>query len=53
MCMFRLTDFEGEEQDGVVFNKADCKEHKLEKTKGLDNISSPVVLSSSFIIRQP
>ena len=32
--MFRLTDFEGEEQEGVVFNKSDCKEHKLEKTKG-------------------
>ncbi|KAI0231031.1 GTPase-activating Rap/Ran-GAP domain-like protein 3 [Lamellibrachia satsuma] len=34
VCMFRLTDFEGEEQESVVLNKSDCKEHKLEKTKG-------------------
>lgn len=32
--VFRLSDFEGEEQNEHVRTKADCKDHKLEKTRG-------------------
>ncbi|XP_022084284.1 GTPase-activating Rap/Ran-GAP domain-like protein 3 isoform X2 [Acanthaster planci] len=32
--VFRLTDFEGEPNELVVRTKNDCKDHKLERTKG-------------------
>ena len=32
--VFRLTDFEGEQNEDIVRTKHDCKEHKLERTKG-------------------
>ncbi|XP_052788627.1 GTPase-activating Rap/Ran-GAP domain-like protein 3 [Mya arenaria] len=34
VCVFRLLDFEGEASEGQVLSRADCKEHKMEKTKG-------------------
>ena len=32
--VFRLTDFEGEEHEENILSKIECKDHKLEKTKG-------------------
>ncbi|KAJ8300873.1 hypothetical protein KUTeg_022392 [Tegillarca granosa] len=32
--VFRLTDFEGEYNETIVRTKTECREHKLEKTKG-------------------
>ena len=31
---FRLLDFEGEAAENTIRSKTDCKEHKIEKTKG-------------------
>lgn len=59
--VFRLMDFEGEDSESIVRSKADCKEHKIEKTKGIvrqlcfvlvDYIfvqSSNVLVSPAFI----
>ena len=33
--VFRLTDFEGEENEDFVRGKNEIKDHKLEKTKGI------------------
>ena len=33
--VFRLTDFEGEENEDFVRGKNEIKDHKLEKTKGM------------------
>ncbi|KAL5011298.1 hypothetical protein ScPMuIL_009849 [Solemya velum] len=32
--VFRLCDIEGENNEGVIKSRADCKEHKIERTKG-------------------
>ena len=32
--VFRLLDFEGESNESLVRTKVDCKDHKIEKTKG-------------------
>ncbi|CAH1785534.1 unnamed protein product [Owenia fusiformis] len=32
--VFRLTEFEGEQNDNLVRTKADCKDHKMERSKG-------------------
>ena len=32
--VFRLTDFEGEANEGLVRTKSECRDHKLDKTKG-------------------
>ena len=34
LYVFRLTDFEGEQNEDVVRNKQDCREHKIDKAKG-------------------
>ena len=31
---FRLLDFEGEAAEHTIRSKTDCREHKIEKTKG-------------------
>ncbi len=33
--VFRLADFEGEQNEHIVRTKNDCKDHKLERTKGI------------------
>lgn len=42
--VFRLLDFEGETADSLVRSKPDCKEHKIEKTKG-ESYSGSALLS--------
>ena len=32
--MFRLSDFEGPENEGVIKTKHDCRNHKIERSKG-------------------
>lgn len=39
--VFRLLDFEGESNENMVRCKIDCKDHKIEKTKG--NVYLPLV----------
>ena len=34
VVVFRLTDFEGANNDEIVRGRTDCRDHKLEKTKG-------------------
>jgi hypothetical protein len=38
--VFHLTDFEGEQNEDIVRNRAECKHHKLEATKGTSLLSS-------------
>ena len=35
--VFRLTDFEGEANESIIRTKNECKEHKLDKTRGKAN----------------
>ncbi len=44
--MFRLTDFEGEENEEFVRGKNEIKDHKLEKTKGMERIDSLCIISN-------
>ena len=37
MCIFQLSDFEERDNDAAK-NKLDCKDHKLEKAKGNNDI---------------
>ncbi|XP_046368417.1 GTPase-activating Rap/Ran-GAP domain-like protein 3 isoform X2 [Haliotis rufescens] len=41
--VFRLTDFEGEQNESITRTKSECREHKLERTKGchLYSLSKP------------
>lgn len=39
--VFRLSDFEGEQNEGFVRTKGDVRDHKIEKTKGKIVITNP------------
>ena len=43
--VFRLVDFEGVENEGIVRNKPDIKDHKLEKTKGMTLTNLNIIIS--------
>ena len=52
MC-FRLTDFEGEENEDFVRGKNEIKDHKLEKTKGIANTLLNIISCFSLNIYPP
>ena len=53
MHVFRLTDFEGEENEDFVRGKNEIKDHKLEKTKGITVTLVHIMLYLSFRIYPP
>ena len=50
MHVFRLIDFEGEANESIIRTKVECRDHKLEKTKG-NTILLPQI-SNAYIPKQ-
>ena len=40
MHVFRLTDFEGEQNEDIIRSKVECKDHKIERAKGKNDLYS-------------